>query len=143
MLTKDFKLKNAKPNDSPHLLLWDEVDDAKLRSLSYRDDAEVVSYRENLLSRLPPQSRFLALHQELDREIKAIEDICKTTTKDIVILRDLDCLITYLYVQPEARITLFWESLSRIRHLESILWLLLPSKLAPPNWSEHRLYRLF
>jgi len=142
MLPKNFKLRNAKPNDSPHLLLWDKVDDDQLRSLAFYDDAEVVSYRENLLSRLPPQSRFLALHQELDRELRSIREICHNSQKKVVLLRDLDCLITYLQIQPNSPITLFWQSLFRMRHLESILWILLPKKLTPPMWTDDRLQRL-
>ena len=141
MNPKDFKLSEAKPRDRPHLLLWDKFDGLDLRSLSFHYNAQVISYRENLLSRLPPQSQFLALHQGIDRELGEIRNICKIATKDIVILRDLDCLITYLYTQPEAPITLFWKNLSGIRHLESILWILLPSKLAPSLWAENRLYR--
>lgn len=142
MQTRDLSLREAIPADSPHLLLWDSFDALQLRSLSYRDDAEVVSYRENLLSRLPPKNSSLALHQNIDRELKAIRQICDSSHKKVVILRDLDCLITYLYVQPESRITLFWQTLFRTRHLNSILWILLPSKLAPPIWTENRLQHL-
>ncbi len=139
MQTKDFKLREAIPSDKPHLLLWDKFDQHQLRSLAYFDDAEVVSYRQDLLKRISPSSSFLALHENIDPELNAIRQICNTSPKKVVILRDLDCLITYLYVQPESRITLFWQTLFRMRNLEHILWILLPKKLAPPMWTENRL----
>lgn len=142
MQTKDFKLREAMPSDKPHLLLWDKFDQHELRSLAYFDDAEVVSYRQDLLKRISPSSSFLALHENIDPELNAIRHICNTSPKKVVILRDLDCLITYLFVQPESRITLFWHKLFYERNLENILWILLPSKLAPPIWTEDRLQRI-
>jgi hypothetical protein len=142
MQTKDFKLREAIPSNQPHLLLWDKFDQHQLRSLAYFDDAEVVSYRQDLLKRISPSSSFLALHENIDLELKAIKRICNTSSKKVVILRDLDCLITYLHVQPESPITLFWTTLFRMRHLEHILWILLPKKLAPPMWTEDRLRQL-
>ncbi len=142
MQTKDFKLREAMPSDKPHLLLWDKFDQHQLRSLAYFDDAEVVSYRQNLLKRISPNSSFLALHENIDPELNAIRQICNTSPKKVVILRDLDCLITYLHVQPESRITLFWHKLFYERNLENILWILLPSKLAPPIWTEDRLQHI-
>ena len=142
MQTKDFKLREAMPSDKPHLLLWDKLDEHELRSLAYFDDAEVVSYRQNLLKRISPSSSFLALHENIDPELNAIRQICNTSPKKVVILRDLDCLITYLHVQPESPITLFWQTLFRMRNLEHILWILLPKKLAPPMWTEDRLRQL-
>ena len=142
MQTKDFKLREAIPSNQPHLLLWDKFDQHQLRSLAYFDDAEVVSYRQDILKRISPSSSFLALHENIDPELNAIRQICNTSPKKVVILRDLDCLITYLHVQPESPITLFWQTLFRMRNLEHILWILLPSKLAPPIWTEDRLQRI-
>jgi hypothetical protein len=141
MNPKDLQLDQAKPTYSPHLLLWDNFDDLQLKAIAYHYDLEIISYRQNLLSRISPNSSFLALHQNLERELKAIRQICNSSNKKVVILRDLDCLITYLQVQPESPITLFWQTLFDARHLESILWILLPYKLAPPMWTE-RLQRL-
>lgn len=142
MQTKDFKLREAMPSDKPHLLLWDKFDENELKALAFYNDADVVSYRQNLLNRLPPNISNLALHEDLEQELRSVRQICHNSHKKIVILTDLDCLITYLLIQPEAKITLFWQSLYRMKHLETILWILLPSKLAPPMWSEDRLHRL-
>jgi hypothetical protein len=142
MQIKDFKLREAMPSDKPHLLLWDKFDQHELRSLAYFDDAEVVSYRQDLLKRISPSRSFLALHENIDSELNAIRRICNTSSKKVVILRDLDCLITYLHTQPESPITLFWQKLFYERNLENIIWILLPSKLAPPIWTEERLQRI-
>lgn len=126
-----LKLRDAKPSDRPHLLLWDTPNDLELRQLAYCDNAECISYRSHLLSRIAPQSRFLTLHHQLEQELDAIKAICASTPKPVVLLKDLDCLITYLHVQPESPITLFWQSLFNTRHLASILWIILPSQLTP------------
>lgn len=139
MLIKDLQLRSAKPCDRPHLLFWDTPNDFELNALTYREDAECVSYRTNLLNRISPTSRFLALDKQLERELKEIKNLCAKTNKPVVLLKDLDCLITYLNIKPESSITLFWESLFLTRHLESILWILLPSKLMNPTWDESRM----
>jgi hypothetical protein len=142
MQSNSFQLGGAVPSDKPHLLLWDRFDEHELKALAFYNDTNVVSYRQNLLDRTPPNISNLALHEDLEQELRSVRQICHNSQKKIVILRDLDCLITYLLVQPEAKITLFWQSLYRMRHLETILWILLPSKLAPPMWSEDRLHHL-
>ncbi len=139
MLIKDLKLRSAKPSDRPHLLFWDTPNNSELNALVYREDAECISYRTNLLDRIPATSRFLALDKQLERELNIIKGICTNTNKPVVLLKDLDCLITYLNIKPESSITLFWESLFLTRHLESILWILLPSKLMNPSWDESRM----
>lgn len=143
MAIKDLKLREAKPSDRPHLLLWDTPNDLELRQLAYRENAECISYRTHLLNRIAPQSSpFLALHMRLDRELNSIKAICAETNKPLVILKDLDRLITYLHVQLDSPISLFWQNLFNTRHLESILWILLPSKLSPPKWDESRIQRI-
>ena len=142
MQIKDLKLQEAKPSDRPHLLLWDTQNDLELRQLAYRNNAECISYRTHLLSRIATQSGFLALHYQLEQELDAIKAICATTHNPVVLLKDLDCLITYLRVQRESPTTLFWRNLFSTRHLESILWIILPSKLAPPDWDESRIQRI-
>jgi hypothetical protein len=104
MLPKDLKLNQAQPADRPHLMLWNKFNDQELRAIAYYYDLEIISYRENLLSRISPNSSFLALHQNLERELKAIRQICDSSSKKVVILRDLDCLITYLQVQSDSPI---------------------------------------
>lgn len=139
MQINELRLRDAKPSDRPHLLLWDNPNDIELRQLAYRDDAECISYRTDLLSRIAPQDRFLALHHQLERELNVIKVICASAAKPIVLLKDLDYLITYLQVQVKSPTTLFWQNLFNTRHLESILWIILPSKLAPPNWHDSRI----
>ncbi len=136
MQIKDLRLREAKPCDRAHILLWDTPNDLEIRQLAYRDNAECISYRTYLLSRINQESSLLALHYQLDRELDAIEAICANTNKPVVLLKDLDCLITYLHVQRESPTTLFWQNLFNRRHLESILWIILPSKLTPPNWHD-------
>lgn len=135
-------LRDAKPSDRPHLLLWDSPNQADLEQISFYNHAQRISYRDNLLSRIDDKERFLVLHQYLDRELDAIRTICSKSSHTVVLLEGLDCLITYLYVQPSTPITFFWQKLSNMRHLESILWILLPTKLAPPNWTEKRIFHI-
>ncbi|MHC0068918.1 hypothetical protein ACWATR_39665, partial [Nostoc sp. UIC 10890] len=143
MTIRDLRLREAKPSDRPHILLWDTPNDLELRQLAYLENAECISYRTHLLKRIAGQnSSFLALHLRLDRELNSIKTICRETNKPLVILQDLDRLITYMCVQPESPITLFWQNLFNTRHLEGILWILLPNKLAPPNWDESRIQRI-
>lgn len=142
MQIEDLRLREAKPSDRPHLLLWDTLNDLDLRQLAYRDNALVISYRTHLLNRIAPQSRFLALDQQPDRELDAIKALSATTHKPVVLLKDLDCLITYLQVLQESLLPLFWQNLFNTRHLESILWIILPSMLAPSNWHDSRIQRI-
>jgi hypothetical protein len=142
MLIEELNLRTAKPSDRPHLLLWDTLNDLELRQLAYRENAECISYRTHLLNRIDPSKPFLTLHLWLERELDAIKAICAHTHNPVVLLKDLDCLITYLRVQPESPITLFWQNLFYTRHLESILWIVLPSKLMPPNWDDNRIQRI-
>jgi hypothetical protein len=143
MSIKDVRLQDVKLRDRPHLLLWDTPNDLELRQLTYRENAECISYRTHLLSRPDLQSSVsLALHCWVERELDAIKAIGTNTNKPVVLLKDLDCLITYLHVQPESPITLFWQNLFNTRHLESILWIILPSQLVPPDWDESRLQRI-
>ncbi len=140
---KNVRLTDVKLRDRPHLLLWDTANNQELQQLAYREDAECISYRTHLLSRLDLQSSgSLALHCWVERELDAIKAIGTNTSKPVVLLQDLDCLITYLHVQPESPITLFWQNLLNTRHLESILWIVLPSQLVPPDWDESRLQRI-
>jgi hypothetical protein len=139
MLIKDLKLRDATPRDRPHLLLWDTPNDLDLKQLALYENAECVSYRDNLLKRTSNTSRFLTLHIHIARELDAIRQTCAEVQKPVLLLTDFDCLITYLYVQPEAQITSFWTNLYTTRHLQSVLWIILPRRLAPPDWEEKRM----
>lgn len=138
LINNILPLKDAKPSDQVHLLLWDNCNELDLKELIFQNNAQCISYRENLLSRINIQKKYLMLEQNLDEELTAIRQICSTAIKPVVILKDLDILITYLYIKPSSPITLFWQKLANLRHLEKILWLILPTKLKPPNWKEKK-----
>jgi hypothetical protein len=135
-------LRDARPDDKVHLLLWDTPTEAELQHIAFYNNAHRVNYRENLLQRINPSDRFLTLHHDLDKELEAIKSICAGINKQMVLLEGLDCLITYLYVQPNSHITLFWNNLEKTRKLEKLLWILLPHKLAPSIWLEERIKRI-
>ena len=135
----NYSLTDAQPTDIPHLLLWDTPNDWEINQLLFNNNAQKISYRDNLLSRINNKQKFLILHENLDQELEAIKKICESATKPVILLTDLDILITYLYTQPDAPISLFWQKLEYMRHLQSILWILLPSKLSPPDWNKRHL----
>lgn len=143
MLTNNIlPLKDAKPSDRIHLLLWDDYTELDLKELISYNNAQCISYRENLLSRINPQKKYLMLEQNLDEELTAIKEICSTAIKPVVILKEFDILLTYLYIKPSSPITLFWQKLANLRHLEKILWLILPTQLKPPNWDAKHLQQI-
>jgi hypothetical protein len=142
MPIEDLRLRAAQPSDRPHLLIWDTPEYQELKALVYRENAELISYRIHVLNRIDTNKPFLALHLWLERELDAIKAMCSNTANPVVLLKDLDCLITYLRIQPESPITLFWQNLFYTRHLQSILWIVLPSKLTPPNWDDSRILRI-
>ncbi|KAF3886502.1 MULTISPECIES: hypothetical protein [Nostocales] len=142
MPVDDLKLREAQPSDRPHLLIWDTPNDSELRRLVYRENADLISYRDHLLNRIDTSKPFLTLHLWLERELDAIKAMCANTSKPVVLLKDLDCLITYLHVRSNSPITLFWQNLFYTRHLQSILWILLPSQLTPSNWDDSRMLHI-
>lgn len=135
-------LRDARPDNQAHLLLWDTFNPFELDQITRYNNAQRVNYRENLLRRTRPDAKFLTLHHQVDEEIVALQAICEQTVKPVVLLEGLDCLITYLNVQDGDYITLFWNSLANTRKLQSLLWIILPSKLAPQVWPETRLIRI-
>ncbi|WP_016950627.1 hypothetical protein [Anabaena sp. PCC 7108] len=48
----NLSLQDAKPTDKPHLLLWDNPNDLEITQLLFKNNAQLVSYRNNLLSRV-------------------------------------------------------------------------------------------
>lgn len=135
-------LRDARPDDRVHLLLWDTPNEAQIQLVALHNNAHLVNYRENLLQRINQDEKFLALHHDLDRELAAIKSICSRVNKPLVLLAGLDCLITYLQVHSGSHITLFWKNLEQTRKLERLLWILLPHQLAPKTWSEQRIKRI-
>lgn len=139
MQINDLRLREAKPSDRTHLLFWDTPNDLELKQLALYENAECISYRDNLISRTPATRRLLKLHLHLARELEEITKMCMNRSKPVVLLKDFDCLITYLRIEPEAKLTFFWKNLETTRHLESVLWIILPRKLAPTDWDERRI----
>lgn len=135
-------LRDARPDNQAHLLLWDTPNSFELDQITRYNNAQRINYRDNLLQRTSPTANFLTLHHQVDEELAAIKSICDQAVKPVVLLEGLDCLITYLNVQPGNYITLFWSSLENTRKLQSLLWIILPHKLAPKTWSDARLIRL-
>jgi len=135
-------LRDARPDNQAHLLLWNTPNQFELDQITRYNNAQRVNYRDNLLQRTSPSAKFLTLHHQIDEELTAIQSICDQSVKPVVLLEGLDCLITYLNVQPGDHITLFWNSLENIRKLQSLLWIILPHKLGPKTWPEARLLRI-
>lgn len=133
-------LKDAKPTDRPHFLVWDTPNEAALQQIVFYNNAQRVNYRDNLLSRTNPQESFLVLHQQIDRELNAIRGICSQCSFPVVILEELDCLMTYLSIYGQKE--LFWQKLLNLRQLTSLLWILLPTKLIPDNLPPKRQLRI-
>jgi len=132
----------TRPSDRAHLLLWDTPNPFELDQITRYNNAQRVNYKDNLSQRTDPNAKFLTLHHQVDEEMAAIQAICEQTVKPVVLLEGLDCLITYLNVQPGNYTTLFWSSLENTRKLQSLLWIILPLKLAPKTWSETRLIHI-
>jgi len=138
----DLSLLDARPDNQIHLLLWDTPDENEIVRLVLRNNVLRVNYRQNLLQSIHPDERFLALHNDLDKELAAIRSMVCGISQQVVLLQDLDCLITYLQVQPRGNIRLFWDNLENTRKLEKLLWILLPSQLAPKTWPQERIKRI-
>jgi hypothetical protein len=135
-------LRDARPSDRAHLLLWDTPNPFELDQITRYNNAQRISYRENLLQRISPNAKFLTLHHQVDEELAAIKSVCDQSAKPVVLLEGLDCLITYLNTRPGDHITLFWSSLENTRKLQRLLWIILPHKLVPKIWPETRLIRI-
>ncbi|HEY9809363.1 MAG TPA: hypothetical protein V6D13_08470 [Halomicronema sp.] len=140
----NLQLPPAKPSDRPHILLIENVDETHLQHISFYNNAKRINYRQNLLNRLKPADKFLLLHLHLDRELNAIRFICAENKSEVIILDKLDYLITYLAISPNSILSLFWQKLSTMRHLEAVLWIVLPPTLTPPPvWPEKQIFRLY
>jgi hypothetical protein len=138
-VTNNVILNNARPDDRVHLLLWDNPSHNDIISISLKNNALCTNYRENLLQRINKDDRFLALQHNLDSELAAIRFMCVGIKEQVVLLENLDCLITYLQVQSGSNISLFWSNLEKTRKLEKLLWIILPIQLAPSTWPKERI----
>lgn len=138
--TEILNLRDAKPSDRPHLLAWASPTESELWQLAYYNNAHEVDYRDDLLQRHSNSaSQFLSLDRRIDREISAMRTLCSQSAKPTVLLKNLDCLVTYLSITKAANLDLFWRKLIDLNHLESLLWIIMPPKLVPAHWAENRL----
>lgn len=140
--TTSLPLKDARPDNQAHLLIWDAPTNQELWQLAYYNNAEQVDYRQNLVQRLKVDDKFLNLHYAIDEELAVIKDICRDSSRPVVLLEGLDTLLTYLRVKAGGHVTLFWQNLEKTRKLESLLWILLPQPLVPPHWPQNRILRI-
>jgi hypothetical protein len=140
---KNVSLKDAKPSDRPHFLICDTFNELYLKEIACFNRAEIIDYRENLLDRIEPQDKFLLLHQHIDREINIIRSICCKSDYPVVIIQNLDYLITYLSSHPNSSLSIFWNQLLKLRQLTKILWIILPNKLVNPQIPEKRIVRIY
>lgn len=131
-------LREARPRNQIHLLFWDQPVASELQFLKTYNHAEIHHYSDRLLQRLTPQDKYLHLHHYLDREIEDLRILCESCTQSMILLLDIDLLLTYLRVQPESNMTTFWKNLELLTKLTVPLWLLLPFTLRPAKWPKER-----
>ena len=121
-------LDKVELRDRPYLLYTDKLSKTALNQLAFRYTADRVSYRDDLIKRHTSvsQSGYLNLQMHISREVEAIKQICQNATKPIVLLEDLDILLTYLHTRPNSPLQLFWRNLAATRQLACPMWILLP-----------------
>ena len=138
-MSDNVQLRSAIPSDQPHLLAWDAADSISVRSLCNAQNADYVNYRDNLLGRTSNADKFLVLDRYVDRELKVIRDLCRKPPSQMLVLHELDVLLAYLESRPGRTINLFWDRLLRTRHLQAVLWIVLPTSCIPSRWPECRI----
>jgi hypothetical protein len=137
-----INLLDAVPTDRPHLLVQSGPDDLGLRHLCIQNNAEYVSYRQDLLARISGNERFLVLDRNIDRELDAVRTICVKLQARVIVLDGLDVVITYLRARSPIFENIFVHRLLNMRQLEGVLWVALPATLVPEDWPTLRLKRL-
>lgn len=125
-------LDKVELRDRPYLLYTDKLSKTALNQLAFRYTADRISYRDDLIARHTNTSKsdYLNLQLHSSRELDAIKQICQNVTKPIVLLEDLDILLTYLYTRPNSPLNLFWRNLATTRQLARPMWILLPKTWA-------------
>jgi len=121
-------LDKVELRDRPYLLYTDKLSKTALNHLVFRYTADRVSYRNNLIARHTSTSKssYLNLQLHTERELEAIKQISQDATKPIVLLEDLDILLTYLATRSNSPLELFWKKLASTRQLACPLWIILP-----------------
>lgn len=137
-----INLCDAVPTDRPQMLVQTRPGDLRLKRLCLENNAEFVSYRDDLLSRVSRTDRFLALDRNVDRELEAIRTICVNRQGRVIVLDGLDILLTYLRARSPTFSKSFVDRLVSMRQLDGILWVVLPATLVPADWPTYRLRRL-
>lgn len=128
--------------DRPHLLAWDCADVLSVRQLCSSLSAEYINYRDDLIGRTKPSERFLVLDRYIDRELDVLRRYCSQTSRRVVVLHELDVLLAYLQSRPGPMLDVFLERLLRVRHLDALLWIVLPNSCVPTRWPEQRVKNL-
>ena len=125
-------LDKVELRDRPYLLYTDQLSKTALNQLAFRYTAERLSYRDDLIKRHTSISKsgYLNLQLHSSREVEAIKQICQNARKPIVLLEDLDILLTYLSIRANNQLNLFWRNLATTRQLACPLWILLPKTWA-------------
>jgi len=123
-----LKLDKVELRDRPYLLYTDKLSKTALNQLTFRYTADRVSYRNNLITRhtSTSKSNYLNLQYQTERELEAIKQICQDATKPIVLLEDLDVLLTYLATRSNRDLNVLWQKLPSTRQLSCPLWIVLP-----------------
>ncbi len=67
-------LRDARPDDRIHLILWDTPNEAQIRLVALHNNAHLVNYRENLLQRINQDEQFIALHHDIKEQILLLTD---------------------------------------------------------------------
>lgn len=131
-------LLDAELRDRPNILAWDRADVLSVRQLCSSLNAEYVNYRDDLIVRTRPSERFLVLDRYIDRELDVLRGFCSQTSRRVVVLHELEVLLAYLQSRPGPMLDVFAERLLRIRHLNALLWIVLPSSCVSNRWPEQR-----
>ncbi len=142
MQPTEINLKQAQPADRPHLLLWQNPSPIELWNVAFQNNAQEVDYRTDLLERISPDANYLMLNRYLDREFDRLRALCAESPKPIILLKNFDCLITYLIAKEPTQQDVLWRRLIDLRQLQGILWIVLPPALPPAYWSETRIQRI-
>ena len=135
-------LDKVELRDRPYLLYTDKLSKTALNQLAFRYTADRVSYRDDLIKRHTSNSKsgYLNLQLHSSRELEAIKQMCQNATKPIVLLEDLDILLTYLYTRPNSPLNLFWQNLAATRQLACPIWILLPKTWATAMSDKKKLW---
>lgn len=138
MIDSALTLRKVDLTDQPHLLAWDLPDTIAVRHLCNEQNADYVNYRDDLLARTRPTDKFLLLDRYIDRELNVFRELCRQSAGRLLLLHEVDVLLAYLQSRPGPTLNVFWDRLLRTRHLNAVLWIVLPSSCIPNRWPEHR-----